>query len=237
MTSVVVLGGVIAACFKYLNVAVLDKAEAAAQAAAATGGMDLAGSQVRQLLPSPSLSLTALLSLLAPPSISFSPQVKKLAPKKKKPSMSFGESARYLASSKYIRNLATLVIAYGMSINLVEVTHGSDRHGNAAPLSHTLYPTARNARPPAIPFHQVTWKGKLKQAFPNPTEYSAFMGSFSSATGVVTLFMMLFGRFVFRKWGECCCSPAALCHPSCSSSFSFSLSFSSFLLLWFLSPS
>ena len=27
------------------------------------------------------------------------------------------------------------------------------------------------------------------------------MGSFSSATGVVTLFMMLFGRFVFRKWG------------------------------------
>ena len=32
--------------------------------------------------------------------------------KKKKPSMSFGESARYLASSKYIRNLATLVIAY-----------------------------------------------------------------------------------------------------------------------------
>ena len=48
---------------------------------------------------------------------------------------------------------------------------------------------------------EVTWKGKLKQAFPNPTEYSAFMGSFSSATGVCTLFMMLFGRFVFRKWG------------------------------------
>ena len=33
-----------------------------------------------------------------------------------------GESARYLASSPYIRNLAVLVIAYGMSINLVEVT-------------------------------------------------------------------------------------------------------------------
>jgi hypothetical protein len=63
--------------------------------------------------------------------------------------------------------LATLVIAYGMSINLVE----------------------------------VTWKGKLKQAFPNPSEYSAFMGTFSSATGVITLGMMFFGRFVFRKWG------------------------------------
>ena len=60
-----------------------------------------------------------------------------------------GESARYLASSPYIRNLATLVIAYGMSINLVE----------------------------------VTWKAKLKAAFPNPTDYSAFMGSFSSAVG------------------------------------------------------
>jgi AAA family ATP:ADP antiporter len=29
---------------------------------------------------------------------------------------------RYLAASKYIRNLATLVVSYGMSINLVEVT-------------------------------------------------------------------------------------------------------------------
>ena len=29
---------------------------------------------------------------------------------------------RYLAASKYIRNLATLVVCYGMSINLVEVT-------------------------------------------------------------------------------------------------------------------
>lgn len=36
--------------------------------------------------------------------------------------MSLKESAAYLSSSPYIRNLATLVIAYGMSINLVEVT-------------------------------------------------------------------------------------------------------------------
>lgn len=32
------------------------------------------------------------------------------------------ESARYLAASPYIRNLAILVIAYGMSINIVEAS-------------------------------------------------------------------------------------------------------------------
>lgn len=32
------------------------------------------------------------------------------------------ESLKFLMSSKYIRDLATLVVAYGISINLVEVT-------------------------------------------------------------------------------------------------------------------
>lgn len=73
--------------------------------------------------------------------------------KKQKTSMSLGESASFLAKSKYIRDLATLVIGYGMSINIVE----------------------------------VTWKSKLKAAFPDPNSYSAFMGNFSSATGVVTV--------------------------------------------------
>ncbi len=41
------------------------------------------------------------------------------------------------------------MVAYGISINLVE----------------------------------VTWKSKIKQQFPNPNDYSAFMGDFSSATG------------------------------------------------------
>jgi ATP/ADP translocase len=49
-----------------------------------------------------------------------------------------GESTKFLAGSTYIRDLAVLVIAYGMSINIVE----------------------------------VTWKSKLKAAFPNPNEYS-----------------------------------------------------------------
>ena len=145
MSSVVLSGGVIAACFRYLNVAVLNKVSDAASGDATAAPAATANS---------------------------------LAPKKKKkPSMTIGESFRYLASSPYIRNLATLVIAYGMAINLVE----------------------------------VTWKGKLKQAFPNPTDYSAFMGGFSSATGVVTLGMMLFGRFIFQRWGW---GTAALITPS-----------------------
>jgi len=86
---------------------------------------------------------------------------------KTKTSMGIGESAKFLASSPYIRNLAALVICYGMSINIVE----------------------------------VSWKAKLKAAFPNPNDYSEFMGTFSSVTGTVTLFMMLLGRQIFKLFG------------------------------------
>lgn len=87
--------------------------------------------------------------------------------KKKKVKMSLKDSAKFLVSSPYIRNLATLVISYGMCINLVE----------------------------------VSWKSKLKAAYPDPNAYSAFMGNFSSATGSVTLVMMLLGRKIFQKYG------------------------------------
>lgn len=87
--------------------------------------------------------------------------------KKKKVRMGLKESAKFLVSSPYIRNLATLVISYGMCINLVE----------------------------------VSWKAKLKAAYPDPNAYSAFMGNFSSATGTVTLLMMLLGRKIFQKFG------------------------------------
>ena len=87
--------------------------------------------------------------------------------KKQKTKMTMAESAKFLSESPYLRDLALLVIGYGMSINIVE----------------------------------VTWKSKLKAAFPDPNSYSAFMGNFSSATGLITLLMMLAGRFIFRKWG------------------------------------
>lgn len=96
------------------------------------------------------------------------PQVELRAPKKKKKAkMSVGESFSFLLKSRYIRDLATLVLAYGISINLVE----------------------------------VTWKSKIKAQFPNPNDYSAFMGDFSSATGTVTLVMMLLSRFIFQRFG------------------------------------
>lgn len=88
--------------------------------------------------------------------------------KKAKPKMSIGQSIAYLASSKYILCLAILVICYGISINLVE----------------------------------VTWKNQLRVQYPNPNDYSAFMGQFSFMTGLVTIFMMLFvGSNVIRRKG------------------------------------
>lgn len=92
-------------------------------------------------------------------------QVKK---KKEKPKMSIGESFGYLMKSKYILCLAVLVIGYGISINIVE----------------------------------VTWKNQLKQQYPNPNDYSTFMGYFSTVTGAVTILMMLFvGGNVIRRLG------------------------------------
>eukprot|EP00904_Undaria_pinnatifida_P004045 jgi/Undpi1/13641/HiC_scaffold_9.g03295.m1 len=77
------------------------------------------------------------------------------------------ESAAFLATNDYLRDVAILVVAYGTSINIVE----------------------------------VTWKAKLKMAYPDPNDYSAFMGNFSSTTGLSTLVMMLVGRQVFQKYG------------------------------------
>lgn len=87
--------------------------------------------------------------------------------KKKKEKMSVGESFAFLAKSPYIRDMALLVVAYGISINLVE----------------------------------VTWKGKIKAQYPNPNDYSSFMGDFSTATGAVTFTMMILSRYIFKHFG------------------------------------
>jgi AAA family ATP:ADP antiporter len=86
---------------------------------------------------------------------------------KTKTKMTLGQSIDYLRKSAYIRNLAFLVIGYGMSINLIE----------------------------------VTWKAKLKLGFPNPVDYSNFMGNFSAATGATSIFMMLLGQRIFATYG------------------------------------
>ena len=95
---------------------------------------------------------------------------------KTKTKMTVRESVKFLANSRYIRDLATLVISYGMAINIVE----------------------------------VTWKGRLRQAFPGATEYSAFLGAFSSATGAATIGMMLAGRVILNRK---CSPPGPLLDP------------------------
>ncbi len=49
---------------------------------------------------------------------------------------------------------------------------------------------------------EVTWKSQLKLQYPNPNDYSAFMGGFSFFTGLFTVLMTLFvGGNVIRKLG------------------------------------
>ena len=88
--------------------------------------------------------------------------------KKDKPSMGLVESFKFLAQSKYLGALAIIVFAYGMSINLIE----------------------------------VSWKAQLKLQYPDPSSYLRFMGLFSTITGPLTIFMMLFvGGNLMRKKG------------------------------------
>ena len=84
------------------------------------------------------------------------------------PKLSLKESFIYLASSRYILCIATIVICYGVCINLLE----------------------------------VTWKAQLKIQYPDPNDYNTFMGYFSTATGITTLFMMLFvgGNLLRKSW-------------------------------------
>ena len=54
----------------------------------------------------------------------------------------------------------------------------------------------------AINLVEVTWKGQLKLQYPNPNDYQAFMGYFSTITGTATILMMLFvGGNVIRRFG------------------------------------
>lgn len=89
--------------------------------------------------------------------------------RKEKTKMGIMESFAYLAKSKYILCIATVVIAYGICINLVE----------------------------------VTWKGQIKAQYPNPNDYSMFMGYFSTLTGTATIIMLFVGGWIIRKkgWG------------------------------------
>lgn len=52
----------------------------------------------------------------------FAPHPDELTSKKKKPKMSMGDSIKFLVRSRYLSLVAILVVCYGISINLIEVT-------------------------------------------------------------------------------------------------------------------
>lgn len=51
---------------------------------------------------------------------------------------------------------------------------------------------------------EVVWKGQLKIQYPNPNDYSAFMGFFSTMTGFITICMTFVGGYIIRSkgWGK-----------------------------------
>jgi AAA family ATP:ADP antiporter len=54
----------------------------------------------------------------------------------------------------------------------------------------------------AINLVEVTWKSQLKAQYPNSNDYLAFMGGFSTVTGLVTIFTTMFlGGNIMRKFG------------------------------------
>ncbi len=52
----------------------------------------------------------------------------------------------------------------------------------------------------AINLVEITWKNQLRLQYPQPNDYSAFMGLFSTITGAVTIFMMLFVGSNLIRW-------------------------------------
>lgn len=87
--------------------------------------------------------------------------------KAKKQKMSLAASFKMVASSRYIRLIALLLITYGIVINLAE----------------------------------GPWKAKAAQLYPTAQEYSAFVGSYLSYTGVFTILFVLIGSNIVRFLG------------------------------------
>lgn len=53
----------------------------------------------------------------------------------------------------------------------------------------------------SINFTEIMWKSLLKKKYPDPLDYQRFIGNFSSAVGVATCIVILFGVHVIRVLG------------------------------------
>ena len=78
--------------------------------------------------------------------------------KPEKIKMSMRNNFSYLAKSKYLICIATIVLAYNLAINLVE----------------------------------VVWKHQIKAAYPDPSDFQAYMGHVTTAIGIVATFAYVF---------------------------------------------
>ncbi len=87
--------------------------------------------------------------------------------KKSKPKLTLGESFKMVLSSRYLLLIFTLIMSYGICINLVE----------------------------------VTWKNQVGKVFTSMNDYTAFMGDFSTYTGIITIIFMLIGANIVRIFG------------------------------------
>jgi len=65
----------------------------------------------------------------------------------------------------------------------------------------------------AINLIEVTWKSRLKLAYPEANDYAAFMGMYSSYTGVATICMMVVGQrtLAWFGWGFTAMATPVIC--------------------------
>jgi AAA family ATP:ADP antiporter len=87
--------------------------------------------------------------------------------KEDKPKLSILESLLYLFSSKYLGFIALLVLSYGISMNVID----------------------------------VTWKSQINDYYPKASDYMAFMGAFSTWTGIGTIVLMFCTKGIVRRFG------------------------------------
>lgn len=52
----------------------------------------------------------------------------------------------------------------------------------------------------AINLVEGVWKGQIKIAFPDKNDYNMFMGQFTTWTGVITIFLMIIGNNILRRF-------------------------------------
>nr|CAD1843015.1 unnamed protein product [Ananas comosus var. bracteatus] len=98
--------------------------------------------------------------------------------KKDKPKLGMGESLKFLISSRYVRDLATLVVAYGISINLVEVTWKSKLKAQfPSPNEYSSFMgdfSTATAKFGMTPLLAAVYVGAMQNIFSKSAKYSLF---------------------------------------------------------------